>query len=428
MATSPIEIAASAIFAIAIIHTFSTGFFARLASRGGTHSGFWHLLAEVEIVFGFWALLLILVMFGLSGKSATLGYLGALDFTEPMFILAIMTVSASRPVMQFVRAMVQSLSERLPVPQAVGFYFLTLGVVPLLGSFITEPAAMTIAALLLRDTVFRAGASPRLKYLTLAVLFVNISIGGVLTPYAAPPVLMVAEKWGFTFQFMLNTFGWRAVLAVAINAALVTVWLSAELRQLGAAIAAEKTSAGVSSVNDRIPLWVLLVHLLFVVLIVVFAHYPVVFLGLMLFFIGFTEAYSRYQTPLIIRESLLVAFFLAGLVVLGALQRWWLQPILLGMSDSTLFFSAMVLTAFTDNAAITYLGSLVDGVSDGFKYALVAGAITGGGLTVIANAPNPAGFALLKHAFENETINPLKLFLAAALPTLVAALAFKLGS
>ncbi len=87
----------------------------------------------------------------------------------------------------------------------------------------------------------------------------------------------------------------------------------------------------------------------------------------------------------------------------------------------------MLLTAVTDNAAITYLGSLVDGVSDGFKYALVAGAITGGGLTVIANAPNPAGVALLKDRFENETIDPLKLFLAALLPTLVAAVAFKLG-
>jgi hypothetical protein len=56
-----------------------------------------------------------------------------------------------------------------------------------------------------------------------------------------------------------------------------------------------------------------------------------------------------------------------------------------------MYFGATALTAITDNAALTYLGSLVEGVSDQLKYALVAGAVSGGGLTVIANAPNPAG-------------------------------------
>jgi Na+/H+ antiporter NhaD/arsenite permease-like protein len=83
-----------------------------------------------------------------------------------------------------------------------------------------------------------------------------------------------------------------------------------------------------------------------------------------------------------------------------------------------------LLTAFTDNAALTYLGSLVDGLSDGFKYALVAGAVTGGGLTIIANAPNPAGLAILRSYFDDEAVNPLGLFLAALPPTLIAAMLF----
>ncbi len=49
----------------------------------------------------------------------------------------------------------------------------------------------------------------------------------------------------------------------------------------------------------------------------------------------------------------------------------------------------VVLTAITDNAALTYPGSLIDSMSVEAKYMLVAGAVTGGGLTVIANAPNP---------------------------------------
>ena len=122
--------------------------------------------------------------------------------------------------------------------------------------------------------------------------------------------------------------------------------------------------------------------------------------------------------------ELLVRVTAAGLVVLGGPQKWWLQPLLMGMSNTMVYFGATALTAVTDNAALTYLGSLVEGVSDEFKYALVAGAVTGGGLTVIANAPNPAGFAILREYFEDESINPGGLFVAALPPTLVAILTF----
>jgi len=111
--------------------------------------------------------------------------------------------------------------------------------------------------------------------------------------------------------------------------------------------------------------------------------------------------------------------------VLGGLQQWWLEPVLMSLNADSVFFGATVLTAFTDNAALTYLGSLVEGLSDEFKVALVAGAVTGGGLTVIANAPNPAGVAILRGSFQDQTIHPLGLLLAALPPTLVAILAFR---
>ena len=137
------------------------------------------------------------------------------------------------------------------------------------------------------------------------------------------------------------------------------------------------------------------------------------------------HAYQRHQDRLILREGLLVAFFLAGLVVLGGQQQWWLQPVLMSMSSDQVFFGAVILTAFTDNAALTYLGSLVEGLSDGFKYALVAGTVTGGGLTIIANAPNPAGIAILRGHFDDEAVHPMGLLLAALPPTIIAALAFR---
>ena len=185
-------------------------------------------------------------------------------------------------------------------------------------------------------------------------------------------------------------------------------------------------STNESSENDpqKIPLSVTLIHASFLAAAVTFHHHPVVFMGLFLFFLGYTAAYPHYQSRLLLREALLVAFFLAGLVVLGGKQAWWLQELLAGMSPTVLYFSATALTAITDNAAITYLGSLVDGTDAAFKYALVTGAVTGGGLTVIANAPNPAGYALLKDCFAEKSISALGLFSAALLPTLVAVAVF----
>jgi hypothetical protein len=299
----------------------------------------------------------------------------------------------------------------------MALYFLLLAFVPLLGSFITEPAAMTLAALMLRDTLFSRPVSSKLKYVTVGVLFVNVSIGGTLTPFAAPPVLMVAGTWGWDIWFMISTFGWKAAIAVLINAGSAMLLFRREIGHM-----AQKTGDEVQAV----PLSVVLVHLMFLVLVVVFAHHPAVFMGLFLFFMGFATAYQRHQNRLILREALLVAFFLAGLVVLGGLQQWWLQPILLGMDATAVFFGATILTAITDNAALTYLGSLVEGLSQEFKVALVAGAVTGGGLTVIANAPNPAGVAILRGKFEDQTIHPLGLLIAALPPTLVAVLAFRL--
>jgi Na+/H+ antiporter NhaD/arsenite permease-like protein len=183
--------------------------------------------------------------------------------------------------------------------------------------------------------------------------------------------------------------------------------------------------ANVNDQKDEIPLFVVAVHLLFLASIVIFAHHPVVFMGLLLFFMGYTHAYAKFQNPLLLKEALMVAFFLAGLVVLGGMQQWWLQPILENMSTTVVYYGATALTAITDNAALTYLGSLVEGTSEEFKYALVAGALTGGGLTVIANAPNPAGMSILREHFPDGSVSPLWLFLAALPPTIVAIIAFQ---
>ncbi len=420
LSPSLIQLIGAALFAVAVAHTFATRFFQRLAHAQPAHAGLWHLLGEVETAFGLWALVLVVAIFLREGKSHAVGYLESRNFTEPMFVFVIMVIAGSRPILQLAMGCVRVAARATRLPAALSIYFVALSLVPLLGSFITEPAAMTLAALILRDAYYSRQISSRLKYATIGALFVNVSIGGTLTPYAAPPVLMVAASWGWDLAHMLANFGWRAALAVFANAFAVMVLFRRELMARG-----PKNGADSPAIRS-VPNWVVGVHLAFLVAVVVFAHYAAVFMAIFLFFLGFAEAYNRHQDRLILREGLMVAFFLAGLITLGGYQKWWLQETLAGMDPELLYWGATALTAITDNAALTYLGSLVDAITDASKYALVAGAVTGGGLTIIANAPNPAGFSILKDSFQDQAISPLGLFLAALPPTAVAALAFTL--
>lgn len=415
MTPSAPEVAAALIFALAVVHTFSVPLFSRLARRMPRHSDLLHLLAEVEVVFGLWAMVLVVVMSVLTGLGAATVYVDARDFTEPMFVFAIMVVAAARPVQQLAMDLVRVLAGLLRLPGSMGLYLVVLTVVPLLGSFITEPAAMTLAAMILAGSLFNRQVSSRLKYVTVAVLFVNVSIGGTLTNFAAPPVLMVADAWGWDLPYMASNFGWKAALATAVNALAAMLLFHFELRGLAPAV---------GPLTTRVPPLLVALHVLCMVGIVYFAHHQAMFMGVFLLFLGIATAYPRHQDRLMLREGLLVAFFLAGLVVLGGMQTWWLQPLLAGMSADQVFVGATLLTAFTDNAALTYLGSLVEGLSAEFKYALLAGAVTGGGLTVIANAPNPAGLSILRKHFTDGVVSPAWLVLSALLPTLVAGLAF----
>ncbi len=416
MPTETIQIVGAALFGIALIHTFCAKYFEVLAHRHPKHAGLLHLLSEVEVVFGFWAFVLIAAMALLTGSSKAIAYAESLQYTEPLFVIVVMVVAASRPVLTAVQSLLGLVARAVPLSSPLVLAWLGLAVVPLMGSLITEPAAMTLAALMLAPRIFHKGMPEKLKYATLGVLFVNISIGGTLTSYAAPPVLMVASTWSWDTAFMAGTFGWKASLAVLVNATGAVVALR---RHLGAGASADEPSAQMT-----MPAVVSAVHLFFLAGVVALAHHPVLFLGLFLFFLGFTQAYARFQSTLILKEGLLVGFFLAGLMVLGGMQQWWLQPIVSGLPPTTLFFSAMGLTAITDNAALTYLGSLIAGISDASKYMLVAGAVAGGGLTVIANAPNPAGVALLKAGFQDGSIGAGGLLLGALLPTAVAATFF----
>jgi hypothetical protein len=412
----PIQFVASFIFAIAILHTFSVKFFKSLAHKYSKHKKILHMLGEVEIVFGFWAIILVLFFFISSGKNDVVNYLNNQSYVEPLFVFAIMVIAASKPILDFSLTCVKQISKLLPINHSLRLFFVTMSFVPLLGSFITEPAAMTLGALILKEHFYSKNISNKFKYGIIGALFVNVSIGGAMTPFAAPPILMVAAKWNWDLMFMLNTFAWRTALAVFTNSLILTIIFRKELIKI----------KNLNIKQNNTPFFILFIHLILLIGLIFFVHELIIFLGIFVIFLGIASSYDQFQNKLILKEAFLVSLFLTGLVILGGQQKWWLQPLLNKLSPDQIYYAATALTAITDNAALTYLGSLVDGLSDQFKYALAAGAITGGGLTVIANAPNPAGYSILSKNFYGNTISPLYLFLAALGPTIIAIICYKI--
>ncbi len=416
-----VEIAATVIFALAILHTFLVSKFAHIAHhypQGSMGENFFHFLAEVEAVFGIWAAVFMGVLIVVEGPSGPTHYLESLNFTEPGFVFVIMAMAGTRPVIKFAEKIIVGLSHLIPLPRKMAFYFTTLVIGPLLGSFITEPAAMTVTAIILLKNFFSKEMTPKFKYATIGLLFVNVSIGGTLSHFAAPPVLMVAGKWGWGMSHMIGAFGYKAAISCIISALVISFYFKNELT-------GEFSLRPDNNEKMLPPWWVTLTHIIFLALVVVTAHHMVVFMGLFLFFLGFTAVTKEFQDDVQVKSSLMVGFFLGGLIVLGTPQKWWLQPLISSLSDQALYFGSTALTAVTDNAALTYLGSLVE-LTDSAKYFLVAGAVTGGGLTVIANAPNPAGYGILKDSFGADGISPVGLLKGALFPTLVAILCFEL--
>jgi len=455
-------LAASIVFALAILHAFAAPVFARAAHRleeahreavregrapvnergesSSLRAALMHLLGEVEAVFGLWTFVLFGLLVAWPGKGwdfacryvETGDYAAVLagapasgpsKFIEPLFVFIIMTLAAARPVMALAGRLLGGVAWLLGDGVAAR-WFVILTLAPLLGSLITEPAAMTIGALLLSAQFYALRPSERLRYATLALLFVNISVGGALTNFAAPPIVMVAGKWGWSTADVFAHYGWAAITAILVSNLTYLFVFRRELAGLRAAAAAAPR-------RETIPGWVTAVHLLLMVWTVAMlaGHRPVLMTGGFLVFLAFTVATPQWQDPVRLRGPLLVGFFLAGLVVLGGLQGWWISPVIMRLNEGALLAVSTFLTSFNDNAAITYLAAQVPALAapgplaEALRHAVVAGALAGGGLTVIANAPNPAGQSILAPHFE-AGVSPWRLAGWALLPTGVAVACF----
>ena len=451
-AEEPFLLIATIIFVLAITHTFfavpltkyshklqheydakirkekeAAGESAKASDMVSFKATFFHFLGEIEAIFGIWVLALIAAIMSFYDVTTVKDYISGVNFTEPMFVVIIMALASTRPVLRFAENCL-SFFAKWGKETPAAWWLSILIVAPILGSFITEPGAMTIAAMLLAKKFYKLKPSPKLAYGTLGLLFVNISVGGVLTNFAAPPVLMVAKKWGLTTPEMFLHYGDKAVVGILLSTALYFLVFRKELASLSSRLG-DHNGDGQGDLKDDhsrpIPLWITVTHLFFMAWTVFFAHTPALFIGGFLFFLAFRQGTAHHQTQVELRGPILVGFFLAGLVIHGGLQGWWLEPVITSLSEWPLFVGSVVLTSFNDNAAITFLASQVSGLGPELKYAILAGAVCGGGLTVIANAPNPAGQALLARFF-GDGVSPAKLLMGAFVPTVIVSLVIML--
>lgn len=445
----PFNLAASLIFLFAILHTFLAPKFQHMAHElEQSHrqklreekfrilhpeqrmpvsfaSTLCHFLGEVEVVFGLWIIPFAIVCQNYYSMEDFLRYIDHdTSFTEPLFVAVVMVIASSRPIYRLAENTLR-FGASLGGGKPMAWWLSVLCIAPLLGSFITEPAAMTLAAILLAKKFYQLKPCMPLRYATLALLFVNVSVGGTLTHFAAPPIVMVASKWDWGMGHMFMHFGWKAIVGITISNFIYFAIFAKEFKRLEEVQRANSAFDGQVPTTwedrqDIIPVWVYIVSILFLAWTVYFAHHPAIFIGGFLFFLGFTMATPQYQNAFSIKVPLLVAFFLAGLLILGGVQGWWMQPVLQALAElgeETTMGLASILTAFNDNASVTFLSSTVPNLEEGIKYAVVAGAVTGGGLTVIANAPNPAGQAILGKYFKG--ISAVQLLLWALLPTAI---------
>lgn len=533
----PFNLYATLIFFLAIVHTMMTSFFKHLSHKArdeykalkkkglvdkestSIKAGVYHILSEIEVVFGLWTIALGVLISIFYDWNTFTSYINGLHYNEPLFIIVIMTIASSRPILKFFELAMWKFVKLFGGTLEV--WWLTILILgPILGSLITEPAAMTVCAYMLAEKFYRTGPSKKLQYATLALLFVNISIGGSLTNFAAPPILLVAKPWDWSISFMFFTFGWKAVISIVLSTTIYFLLFKKDFEDMHKAfenykykkyiqhrfisqkelndsfddlsLLVSRNTKFMSELNaygdilkgrikelaleklsdeevvrldienaidekyesiqllelkrivpgllppehkprywdlnwdqreDTVPLWIILVHVGFLIWTVVNAHTPALFLGGFLFYLGFFQVTSFYQNRLDLKPALLVAFFLAGLIIHGTLQSWWISPLIANLPALGLNLTAIGLTAFNDNASITYLSTLVPNLSDTLKYALVSGALTGGGLTVIANAPNPVGQSILKKYFDRG-ISSVELLKYALVPTIITTLCF----
>lgn len=426
MSPTRFEIVATTIFLMAVIHTLLSPLLYNqamlLAQKKRVNRERWKfyhfssevllLLGEIEVIFGIW-LVPLFIWFGINkGWSSLLAYLNGIDFTNPLYILVIVVAVGTRPIITFVERILEWIA-RLGGDTPGAWWWTILTIAPLFGSAIKEPGAMAIASILLAKKFFAYHPSKKFCYATLALLLANVSVGGLLTSFSSLSLFNYAKKWDYTTWKTFSTIGWKAVIAIIVANFIYYLFFRKHFRREN--FPKRVPTLEKDEVQTPTPVWITIVHILFVIAIAFTGEHAPLFMGIFLLFLGFHHATSFYQTPLKLKRAALLGFFFASLIIHGELQGWWVAPILENLSRFPTFIVSSLLSMFVDNATVSFIVIDVPQLDAIDRYLLITGTMAAGGLTVIASGSNPIGISILRSSFFGK-ISFLSLFLAALMP------------
>ena len=440
----PFNALATGIFLVAILHTFMAPRFARLAHRvqqgrderararsPSLRAEALHFLGEVEVVFGLWAVVLLAAIAAYTGWETAKHYLNdTVNYTEPLFVVVIMALASTRPVVGFAERALRPRGRRRRrhAGRVVG----------------DDPDHRSAARLVHHrtggdDDLRAAARAPVLRSATQ-------SHAPQVRDARAAVRQRLDRRHADAFRRAAGADGGAPVgVGHAVHAATLRLargrsrsscrrWsyfvvFRRELQALAARPAGRRRGAarrgrGRARRCCRFRRGSTAVHVAFMAWTVVNAHYPALFVGGFLFFLGFARATAPTRARRAARRRCSSASSSPAWSSMAGCRAGGLRRCSASLSELPLFVGATVLTAFNDNALITYLATLVPEPRHELKLAVVQGAVTGGGLTVIANAPNPAGQALLG-AFLRRRDLSARAARRGLVPTLIAVVIFR---
>lgn len=433
---SQFELFTFVIFICAVIHTFLTPSFYslyhqydRMALRNTKKSNHYrslseifYLLSEVELVFGFWILPLALGLFFISDLDFLVSYLQTRDYTYALYMTVVVAFVSTKPIVHISEKILEAFSKLGGNhPRSWWWTILTLG--PVFDIFLKEPGAMTISSILLAKTVFPFIKNTRFQYATLALLFINISLGGLFLPQFSRSLFLIARQENWEIAYTFFRFSWKAFLIIVLNNGFYYVffrkYLPTETKPIQEILEKEK--------KGEPPFWIILIHLVFLGLIVVSSEYPPIFLGMFFLFLGVHRATFSYQGkeqgPLFLKPAILVGFFFASLLIHGEFQKWWAVQLLENVDFKMGYVTSIFLSSLIDNAVVLYFLDQFKPISEEVLYAFVTGSLSSGALTLMANGPNLIGYSNLREFF-NGKVSLIALFFAALPLTILASLIF----
>lgn len=429
--SSPLRVGAAVFFFLSILHTFCTPFFykrfqicqhKKMIFPEKWRKYLWlsesyRLLSSVDVIFIFWSVPLFLWFLYSEGYAEAIDYFNHRNYLFALFIMIMLILLESRPIVYLSECIFLTIAKIGKQSPKCWWWTLMLGA-PFSAILLKETGAMIIAATLLVRYFYKFAPSLRFSYATMGLLFSNISVGGLITDISSRALLLVSPALKGEQEFVIRHFSWKAVIAIFLSTTTYYLMFRKEFDHF------PKVVKNASIADERVPIWLICLHVLFVAAIMSVRSVPLLMIGILILYLGLHQFTIFYQNSIRVTKVCCVGLFYAGLLILGGLQEWWMLVIMHRMSDFGYMFTSYILSMFLDNVLVNYLVHNLSVATDCFLYLVIAGCMSAGGVTILANAPNIVGYLIIKPFFPTSPVSLGRLFVFALGPSLIALMTF----